>query len=277
MKSLKTLVLAASVLVAAQANASYTITYGGQAATDGSGVTSSLVAPSNVVGFGSGYFIETFDAATAMNIPNVGAGSGVYNIPGSSAGCAVNSLGSNSGVGITMSSGAGTGALGVRNDSVAGTAAAPAGNTGSCYGYTPGPDRVVPAWIQIDYSALLATLPGNPAVNYLGFYLGSVDTYNSLQFFRGTETTPFLSLSGTQILNANFGTTGNQIANGSNVYININFIGESFTKFRFTTTSIAAEFDNLVVGLTNRPVSAPATLALLGLGLLGMSLRRRKA
>ena len=50
MKSLKTLVLAASVLVAAQANASYTITYGGQAATDGSGVTSSLVAPSNVVG-----------------------------------------------------------------------------------------------------------------------------------------------------------------------------------------------------------------------------------
>ena len=102
MKSLKTLVLAASVLVAAQANASYTITYGGQAATDGSGVTSSLVAPSNVVGFGSGYFIETFDAATAMNIPGVGAGSTAYNIPGSSGGCAVNSLGSNSGVGITM-------------------------------------------------------------------------------------------------------------------------------------------------------------------------------
>ncbi len=274
MKALKTLVLAASVLVAAQANASYTISYGGQTASDGSGVTSSFVAPTNVVPFGSGYFIETFDAATAMNIPGVGAGVTSYNIPGSSAGCAVNSLGSNSGVGITMSGG---GSLGVRNDSVAGTAAAPAGNTGSCYGYTPGPDRVVPAWIQIDYSTLLASLPGNPTVNYLGFYLGSVDTYNSLQFYRGTESTPFLTLSGSQILGTNGGNTGDQIATGSNVYININFVGESFTKFRFTTTSIAAEFDNLVVGLTNRPVSAPATLALLGLGLLGMSLRRRKA
>ncbi|MDZ7903766.1 MAG: PEP-CTERM sorting domain-containing protein [Rheinheimera sp.] len=274
MKSLKTLVLAASVLVAAQANASYTITYGGQAATDGSGVTSSLVAPSNVVGFGSGYFIETFDAATAMNIPGVGAGSTAYNISGASTGCAVNSLGSGSGIGIGTSSGS---ALGVRNNSEAGTAAAPAGNTGSCFAYTPGPGKVVPAWIEIDYSSLLAALPGNPAVNYLGFYLGSVDTYNSLQFYRGTETTPFLSLSGSQILGANGGTTGNQIANGSNVYININFVGESFTKFRFTTTAVAAEFDNIVGGLTNRPVSAPATLALLGLGLLGMSLRRRKA
>ena len=265
MKSLKTLVLAASVLVAAQANASYTISYGGQAATDGSGVTSSLVAPSNVVGFGSGYFIETFDAATAMNIPGVGAGSTAYNISGASTGCAVNSLGSGSGIGIGTSSGSALGA------------AAPAGNTGSCFAYTPGPGKVVPAWIEIDYSSLLAALPGNPAVNYLGFYLGSVDTYNSLQFYRGTETTPFLSLSGSQILGANGGTTGNQIANGSNVYININFVGESFTKFRFTTTAVAAEFDNIVGGLTNRPVSAPATLALLGLGLLGMSLRRRKA
>jgi len=274
MKALKTLALAASVLVAAQANASYTISYGGQAATDGSGLTSSLVAPTNVVAFGSGYFIETFDAATAMNIPGVGAGSVAYNIPGNSSGCSVNSLGSNSGIDINLSNG---GALGVRTTSQAGVAAAPAGNTGSCYAYTPGPGQVVPAWIEIDYANLLAAIPGNPAVNYLGFYLGSVDTYNSLQFYRGTESTPFLTLNGPEILGSNGGNSGNQIANGSNVYININFVGESFTKFRFTTTAIAAEFDNIVTGLTNRPVSAPATLALLGLGLLGMSLRRRKA
>lgn len=274
MKSLKTLVIAASVLVAAQANASYTITYGGQGANDGSGLTSSLVAPSNAVAFGSGFFIETFDKATKMNIPGVGAGSEAYNIPGVSSGCAINSLGSNSGIDIATSSG---NALGVRNNSEAGTAAAPAGNTGSCYAYTPGPGKVVPAWIQIDYTTLLANLPGSPAVNYLGFYLGSVDTYNSLQFYRGTETTPFLTLSGSEILGQNGGTTGNQVETGSNVYININFIGESFTKFRFTSDKVAAEFDNIVAGLNNRPVSAPATIALLGLGLLGMSLRRRKA
>jgi hypothetical protein len=274
MKAFKTLVLAASVLVAAQANASFTITYGGQAATDGSGTTSNSVAPTNVVANGSGYFIETFDVATAMNIPGVGASNLDYNIPGNSTGCGINSLGSNSGISVNTSS---TGALGVRNTSQPGVAAAPAGNTGSCYAYTPGPGQVLPAWIEIDYSGLLSAIPGNPAVNYLGFYLGSVDTYNSLQFYRGNEANPFLTLNGPEILGQNNGVTGNQVANGSNVYININFVGESFSKFRFTTTGIAAEFDNIVAGLTNRPVSAPATLALLGLGLLGMSLRRRKA
>lgn len=277
MKALKTLALAASVLVAAQANASYTISYGGQTATDGSGLTSSLIAPSNVVTFGSGYFIETFDAATAMSIPGVGVdfgGSTAYNIPLNSNGCAINSLSSNSGVAVNVSN---PNALGVRSTSEGGVAAAPAGNTGSCYGYTPGPGKVVPAWIEIDYSVLLSRLGANVAVNYLGFYLGSVDTYNSLEFFSGNAANPFLTLTGPEILNRNGGASGNQVANGSNVYINIDFVGQSFTKFRFTTTQVAAEFDNIVTGLTTRVVSAPATLALLGLGLLGMSLRRRKA
>jgi hypothetical protein len=124
---------------------------------------------------------------------------------------------------------------------------------------------------------LLSRLGANVAVNYLGFYLGSVDTYNSLEFFSGNAANPFLTLTGPEILNQNGGASGNQVANGSNVYINIDFVGQSFTKFRFTTTQVAAEFDNIVTGLTTRVVSAPATLALLGLGLLGMSLRRRKA
>lgn len=282
MKAFKTLVLAASVLVATQANASFTITYGGQTATDGSGVTSTFVPANNQLNPVNGYFIETFDKATAMALPNVGAGSEFYNIASNSDGCAINSLGAGSGVSITTSAGTGNnGSLGVRNNSVGGVAAAPAGNVNNCYAYTPGPDKKVPSWIQIDYTDLLAALPNAPALSYLGFYLGSVDTFNTLEFFTNSSATPFLTLNGPTILGANGGSSGNQVANGSNVYINISFIGQSFTKFRFKSDSIAAEFDNIVTGLTTRPdapvpVSAPATLALLGLGLLGMSLRRRK-
>lgn len=45
-----------------------------------------------------------------------------------------------------------------------------------------------------------------------------------------------------------------------------------------TTTGIAGEFDNIVVGITGQPVSqvsAPASALLLALGLVGVGIRRR--
>ncbi len=72
--------------------------------------------------------------------------------------------------------------------------------------------------------------------------------------------------------------SGNQTDPRSNRYVNIAFgPTEFFTKVVVTSTGVAGEFDNIVIGLSNK-VSAPASLGILGLGLIGIAAmpRRRK-
>jgi hypothetical protein len=264
----KTKLIAASMVfglaVTSSVNAA-NISFGGQAAADGSGLTSSFVNPTNLLDGSTGYFVETFDDATQTI--GVGPGSKAYNAdPGST--CAVNGAGT---PGIVVSASSGT-ALGVRQGSVVNVAAAPL-NDSTCYGYTPAQGGVLPSWVEIDYSGFLAAQL-DTGITYLGFYWGSVDTYNDFEFYSGGSLVT--QISGASLLASLGGVSGNQNSPKSNAYVNIKFsFADAFDRVRITSNGIAGEFDNIVIGLRNRPVPAPAGLAFLGLGLLGLGLTRR--
>lgn len=258
-------------LAAAQQAGAATITFGGQAATDGSSKTSVNVnADNTITSINNGFFVETFDTATA--IPGFpGGGDTQYNIAGLSEGCAINSP-----LTITPS---GANVVNVRNGSTKNVAAAPAGDT-TCYGYTTPTTVGTNSFVDIDYKAFLANI-GNVApslagssINYLGFYWGSVDAYNSFEFY--SDDTLVAKITGPELLAQLNGKAGDQVADSSNVYVNIDFsFAEAFNRLRVITSGIAGEFDNIVVGLDQRPVTAPASLAFLGLGLLGLGIGRR--
>ncbi|WP_084153795.1 PEP-CTERM sorting domain-containing protein [Simplicispira psychrophila] len=235
------------------------ISYGGQIAGDGSGLTSSFIPASNITLPGSGYFVETFDAASASllaALPPDGVSI--------QAGCSVNASGA---LNITTTGGG----FGVQSGSTS-SAAAPANDT-TCFGFGPQPGGGLPATVKVDYSSVLSS---GVKVSYLGLYYGSIDTYNDIRIYDGA--TLLRTITGTEVLAASSGISGNQVAPGSNVYVNFAFApDEAFTAFEFHTTSVAFEVDNIVVGLTNRrDVPEPGSLALLGAGLLGFTVIRRR-
>jgi len=281
--SVKTLALLIG-LSCTGANAGIIVGFGGQAATDGSGLTSSLVNANNIQDVSSGLFIETFDIATAVTdlggiIPGGLGGSDTthnFDATADAAGCGVNTLGA---PGIVLSETGG--GFGVGFDNIPGVAAKPGnGNTdvpsiedNTCYGFTPASGSS--GTVTIDYSGFLATLGGGVLIDYFGFYWGSVDNYNDFTFCDGAtcETllgTTLLALAGT--------ISGDQSDAGSNRYVNITFDGGfAFDKVIVNSTGIAGEFDNVVAGLNNRPnVPEPTSLAIFGLGLIGVALTRIK-
>ena len=191
------------------------------------------------------------------------------------------------------------GSYGIRKGALGQTAAPPLGDS-TCYAYGPAPagqgigslpnvsglplpGGVTPAQVlasvTIDYSGLVSTLTGGAYLNYFGLYYGSIDAYNMIEFFDQAGALVDV-VYGQDIINlcAPACASGSQTAEGTNQYVNLLLDdGETFKSLRLSTWGVAVEVDNLAVGVGVRAVPEPASLALVGLGLLAFGATRRRA
>jgi hypothetical protein len=119
------------------------------------------------------------------------------------------------------------------------------------------------------------TVTLNPGANYFGFYAGSLDPFNKVQF-NYSGSSDFVVYTGTELAAfASIPADGNQ---GIGRYFNIfSESGRTFSSVVLTSSKAAFETDNHAFGVASVP--APGALALLGIGALGLfgAARRRVA
>jgi len=120
----------------------------------------------------------------------------------------------------------------------------------------------VPKNIQAGNSA---TISFGSDYNYLGFFWGSIDEYNTIEFLDDDGVVK--TYIGTDVSSG----SGDQRAPDTNKYVNF-FMSHSFDAIRLTSTQYAFELDNLAVAVV--PVPGAVLLGFLGLGAAGLKLRR---
>jgi hypothetical protein len=104
---------------------------------------------------------------------------------------------------------------------------------------------------------------------YFGLLWGSVDDYNTLEFFNGNVSVGVLTG-----LDVTPNAVGNQGEQGT-FYVNINSTLD-FDRLVFTSSQYAFEFDNIAFNQDEVSIPEPTTLGLLGAGLIGLGLARRR-
>lgn len=110
------------------------------------------------------------------------------------------------------------------------------------------------------------------SADYFGLYWGSIDTYNTLSFYLGGNLVATYSGAPALGLLSN----GGQTSWASNRYINFFFQNAAYDKVELYSGSNAFETDNHAFRKSSVP--EPMNIMLMGLGLLGLALaRKRKA